>query len=72
MKRWYSVSFQVTYSAEVEAESPAEAADLVAEKCPYDIDSFAFVSRAKDDNPNIILEWDEESQTLPDTDDGDE
>lgn len=41
--REYHVSYMVVYSEVVEAESPEEAAEIVAKNCPYDIDGGAFV-----------------------------
>ena len=43
MPRYY-VSYMVVYSEEVEADSPEEAADMVANECPYDIDGAAAVT----------------------------
>ena len=43
MPRYY-VSYMVVYGEEVEADSPKEAADMVASKCPYDIDGAAAVT----------------------------
>jgi len=40
----YCVSYMVVYSEEVEADSPEEAADMVASECPYDIDGAAAVT----------------------------
>lgn len=39
----YHVSYTVVYSEVVDAESPEEAAEIVARNCPYDIDGGAFV-----------------------------
>ena len=43
MSRYY-VSYMVVYGEEVEADSPEEAADIVAQNCPYDIDGVAAVT----------------------------
>ena len=74
MKRMYSVSYTCIFTVDVEAESPAEAAELAESKCPVacQIDGPAFVWRSRDDDPRIVVEWDEEYQALPYTDDGDE
>ena len=40
----YFVSYRVVYSDTVKADSPEEAADMVANDCPFDIDSGAFVT----------------------------
>ena len=40
----YIVSYMVVYSDTVEADSPKEAADMVADDCPFDIDGGAFVT----------------------------
>lgn len=39
----YHVAFMCVYSDEVEADTPKEAADIVASKCEYDIDGLAHV-----------------------------
>lgn len=39
----YHVSYMVVYSEVVEAESPEDAAEIVARNCPYDVDDGAFV-----------------------------
>ena len=39
----YHVSYMVTYSEVVKAESAEEAAEIVAHDCPYDVDGGAFV-----------------------------
>lgn len=39
----YFVSYMCIYSDTVEAESPEEAAEIVANNCPYDIDGLAHV-----------------------------
>ena len=49
----YHVSYMVTYSDVVEAESPEEAAEIVAQNCPYDIDGGAFVTCIETDQ-----QWD--------------
>lgn len=72
MKREYGVSYTCIFTTYVEAESPAEAADLAETECPCQVDSTAFVWRSRDDDPQIVVEWDEEYQILPNTDDGDE
>lgn len=36
MLKEYNVSFMVSYSDRVEAESPEEAVDIVVRDCPYD------------------------------------
>lgn len=43
MPRYY-VSYMVVYGEEVEADSPEEAADIVAKNCPYDVDGGAHVT----------------------------
>ena len=40
----YFVSYMVVYGDTVEADSPEEAAKLVANDCPFDIDGGAFVT----------------------------
>ena len=40
----YHVSYMVVYSDVAEADTPEEAADIVADDCPYDIDRPAFVT----------------------------
>ena len=40
----YCVSYMVVYSEEVEADSPEEAANIVADNCFYDIDGAAVVT----------------------------
>ena len=40
----YFVSYMVVYGDTVEADSPEEAADMVAENCPVDIDGGAGVT----------------------------
>ena len=40
----YHVSYMVVYSQVVEADSPEEAADIVANICPYDVDGLACVT----------------------------
>ena len=40
----YFVSYMVVYGDTVEADSPEEAAEFVANNCPFDIDSGAFVT----------------------------
>lgn len=40
----YFVSYMVVYSDTVEADSPEEAADMVADDCLFDIDGSAFVT----------------------------
>ena len=74
MQRRYSVSYPCIFTVEVEAESPAEAAEWAESYCPNacTIDGAAFVWRRGDNDPRILVEWDEDYQELPDTDDGDE
>ena len=74
MKRMYGVSYTCIFTVDVEAESPAEAAELAEIECPSpcQIDGPAFVWRYRDDDPRSVIEWDEERQELPYTDDGDE
>lgn len=74
MQRRYSVSYPCIFTVEVEAESPAEAAEWAEAYCPNacTIDGAAFVWRSRDDDPRIPVEWDEDYQELPYTDDGDE
>ena len=45
----YFVSYMCVYSDTVEAESPEEAAEYVAQKCPYDVDGLAFVVNTRTD-----------------------
>ena len=45
----YHVAYMVCYSDIVYAESPEEAAKIVAQNCPYDIDGVAAVSRIDTD-----------------------
>jgi len=40
----YFVAYTVVYFDTVEADSPEEAADVVANNCPFDIDGGAFVT----------------------------
>jgi len=40
----YFISYMVVYSDVVEADSPEEAADIVAAECPYDIDGNASIT----------------------------
>ena len=40
----YFVSYMVVYGDTVEADSPEEAAEFVANNCPFDIDGGAFVT----------------------------
>ena len=49
----YSVSYMVIYSDTVEADSPEEAADMVQQSCPYDVDGYAHVV-----NQETGEEWD--------------
>ena len=48
MPRYY-VSYMVVYSEEVEADTPEEAANIVAQNCPYDIDGAAAVTDSDTD-----------------------
>ena len=41
----YIVSYMCVYSDTVEADSPAEAADIVEHNCPCDVDGMAHVTR---------------------------
>lgn len=41
--RGYNVTYTVLYSESVLANSPEEAADIVENNCPYDIDGYAYV-----------------------------
>ena len=41
----YSVVYMVVYGEDVEADSPEEAAEIVAQNCPYDVDGVAAVTR---------------------------
>ena len=45
----YHVAYMVVYSDVVEADSPEEAANIVQESCPYDVDGFAAVTRIDTD-----------------------
>ena len=45
----YHVSFMCVYSDVVEADSPEEAADIVAQNCEYDIDGNAVVTDIETD-----------------------
>lgn len=40
----YHVAYMCVYSDVVEADSPEEAADIVAQNCPYDIDGNPFIT----------------------------
>lgn len=40
----YFVSYMVIYGDTVNADSPEEAADIVAAECPYDVDGYAHVT----------------------------
>ena len=40
----YSVAYMVVYSEVVEADSPEEAAEMVYNNCPYDVDGEAWVT----------------------------
>ena len=40
----YLVAYEVIYSEVVEAESPEEAAEIVYNNCPYDVDGEACVT----------------------------
>ena len=40
----YFVSYMVVYGSCVDADSPEEAADIVAADCPYDVDGAAHVT----------------------------
>ena len=72
MKRMYGVSYTCIFTVDVEAESPAEAAELAEAACPYDIDSAAFVWRSSDEDPRVVIECDEDYMELPDYDDAEE
>ena len=52
-KKPYMVSFMCIYSDSVLADSPEEAADIVADRCPYDIEGEAHVVDLDSDE-----EWD--------------
>lgn len=43
MKKYF-VSFMCIYSDEVETENPEEAAEIVSNDCPFDIDGSACVT----------------------------
>ena len=45
----YHVTYTATYSDVVEADSPEQAAEIVAQECPYDIDGEAYVTRIDTD-----------------------
>lgn len=45
----YHVEYMLVYSDVVEADSPGEAAEIVASECPYDIDGEAEVTRIDTD-----------------------
>lgn len=45
----YHVSFMCVYSDVVEADSPEEAADIVAQNCEYDVDGNAVVTDIETD-----------------------
>lgn len=49
----YSVSYMVVYLETVKADSPEEAAEIVANNCPYDVDGEAHVV-----NEETGEEWD--------------
>lgn len=40
----YFVAYMVVYGDTVDADSPEEAADMVAAECPYDVDGCAHVT----------------------------
>jgi len=40
----YNVAYMVVYSESIEANSPEEAADIVENNCPYDVDGLACVT----------------------------
>ena len=44
MEKEYYVSYMCIYSETVNANSPEEAAEIVANSCPYDIDGAAYVT----------------------------
>jgi len=45
----YHVSYMCIYSDFVEAETPEEAAEIVANNCPFDIDGLAYVTNVETD-----------------------
>ena len=45
----YHVAYNCIYSDVIEANSPEEAAEMVAQGCPFDIDGEAFVTRIDTD-----------------------
>ena len=45
----YHVAYMCVYSDVVEADTPEEAAEMVAESCPFDIDGEAFITRIDTD-----------------------
>lgn len=45
----YCVSYMVVYSDVVEANSPEEAANIIADDCPYDVDGTACVTDLETD-----------------------
>ena len=45
----YNVAYMVVYSEVVEANSPEEAADIVMNNCPYDVDGLACVTDLETD-----------------------
>lgn len=72
MQRTYSVSFPCIFTINVEAESPAEAAEWAESYCPNacTIDGAAFVWRTNE--AGHLIEWDEDFMELPDYDDAEE
>lgn len=56
MPRYY-VSYMVVYGDEVEADTPEEAANIVASKCPYDVDGAAAVTDLDTDEQVEVYGW---------------
>ena len=54
----YHVAYMCVYSDTVEADSPEEAAKIVARECPYDIDGAAEVTRIDTDESWTL--WEDE------------
>ena len=45
----YHVAYMCVFSDVVEADSPEEAAQIVEQECPFDIDGAAYVTRIDTD-----------------------
>ena len=56
MKEYY-VSYMVVYSESVDADSFKEAAEFVANNCPYDIDGPAYVTEIESGEEREIFDY---------------